>query len=89
MILEELKISATFKIEDGSVHTEVFNPHWANTKYMQLSELPEIIIEDVLDTIVKKHRVEYPENVKISITFGVDDFIDEDLDPPDKYNLSH
>ena len=69
MILEKLQIHAAFKVEDGSVHTEVFNPHWANTKYQELHELPEIIMEDILDPLIKKHKLQYPD-IKITITFG-------------------
>tara|TARA_R100001082_G_C4235180_1_gene104945 strand:- start:66 stop:338 length:273 start_codon:yes stop_codon:yes gene_type:complete len=88
MILENMQISATFKVEDGSVHTEVFKPYWGNTSGIDLDTLSQVIDEDILENIVKKHRLQYPENVKIKITFEVEDFIDADLEPLDKYNFN-
>ena len=94
MILENMQISATFKVEDDSVHTEVFKPYqklrfpWGDTSGIDLDTLSQVIDEDILENIVKKHRLQYPENVKIKITFEVEDFIDADLEPLDKYNFN-
>jgi len=70
MICKNIKIRAAFKTEDGKKHTEVFNPHWS-TPCIKLSELPKIIMEDILDPLIKKHKLQYPD-IKITITFGAE-----------------
>ena len=85
MEIENLVITLAFKELGSDKLTVVNKPYKEKTVHLEL--VPMLVARE-LDQLVYDYRVEYPENVKIKITFEVEDFIDADLEPLDKYNFN-